>query len=308
MDLGAWPALVLTAGLATRLRPLSNVRAKAAMPVAGTPLVARILAWLHASGVRRVVLNLHHRPESIAALVGDGTEFGLQVRYSWERHVLGSAGGIRHALPLVDAPRFLVINGDTLTNCDVAAVADQHLSTQAKVTMAVVTGDVERYGGVLVDDEGVVRGFGKPRPATRAWHFIGVQAVEAEVFAHLPDDEPHETVKQLYPQLIARQASAVRVYESEAEFLDVGTARDYLGTVSTIAAREGVPYGVGRHCTIAPDAHLDRTVVWDRVTVGAGAKLVDCVVADDVAVPAGASYSQSVLVHAPGSGLTVTRL
>ena len=88
-----WPALVLTAGLATRLQPLSSVRAKAALPVAGEVLVLRILRWLRRAGVTRVVLNLHHRAETITREVGDGSAIGLEARYSWEPEVLGSAGG-----------------------------------------------------------------------------------------------------------------------------------------------------------------------------------------------------------------------
>ncbi len=120
------PRWYLTAGLATRLRPLSEVRAKAALPVAGTPIIGRILAWLRDAGVQRVIVNLHHRPESITRVVGDGSAWGLEVRYSWERRVLGSAGGPRHALPLLDAPRFLVINGDTLTDCNLADLVRTH--------------------------------------------------------------------------------------------------------------------------------------------------------------------------------------
>jgi NDP-sugar pyrophosphorylase family protein len=74
------PALILTAGLGTRLEPLSSVRAKPALPVAGTPLITRILSWVKASGITRVVLNLHHRAESITSIVGDGSAHGLDVR------------------------------------------------------------------------------------------------------------------------------------------------------------------------------------------------------------------------------------
>ena len=83
---------LLTAGLGTRLRPLSAVRAKPALPVAGEALVRRILGWLAASGVTDVVLNLHHRPETVCAVVGDGSDLGVRVRYSWENPVLGSGG------------------------------------------------------------------------------------------------------------------------------------------------------------------------------------------------------------------------
>jgi mannose-1-phosphate guanylyltransferase len=99
-DLARWPALVLTAGLATRLRPLSNIRAKGAMPVAGSAIIVRILRWLQASGVRRVVINLHHKPETITALVGDGSELGLAVRYSCSDRPEGRAAPSRFSNPI----------------------------------------------------------------------------------------------------------------------------------------------------------------------------------------------------------------
>src|SRR5690348_7023539 len=98
---GQVPALVLTAGLGTRLQPLSAYRAKPALPVAGTPLIARMLRRLREAGVTRVVLNLHHKAESITRVVGDGAAFDIDVRYSWETRVLGSAGGPARALPLL---------------------------------------------------------------------------------------------------------------------------------------------------------------------------------------------------------------
>ena len=112
-------AMILTAGLGTRLRPLTDVRAKPAIPVAGEPMVRRIARWLAAGGVTDIVLNLHHLPETIAAVVGDGSDLSVRVRYSWEQPVLlGAAGGPRHALAIVGADTFLLINGDTLTDLD----------------------------------------------------------------------------------------------------------------------------------------------------------------------------------------------
>ena len=113
-------ALVLTAGLGTRLRPLTDVRAKPAMPVAGEPMIRRIISWLVSQGADDLVLNLHHRPETITAVVGDGRDLGARVRYSWEYpRILGSAGGPRLARPIIGdngAGTFLIINGDTLTD------------------------------------------------------------------------------------------------------------------------------------------------------------------------------------------------
>jgi len=303
IDLSTWPALVLAAGLATRLRPLSDVRAKAALPVAGEPIISRILRWLRDAGVRRVVLNLHHRPETITRIVGDGADWKLAVRYSWEVPVLGSAGGPRRALPLLEAERFLIVNGDTLTDCDLRAVAEQHVETGALVTIALVQKAVDRYA--LVDADGIVRGFAEKKTADLPWHFIGVQAVDARAFASVPDDQPFETVKQLYPALIAQQLGSVRAFRSRAEFLDVGTVADYFETVDVVAQREGRALDRGSNITIAADAVVQHSILWDRVRVEPGAELIDCVIADDVVIPAGARYARCAIVNHPG-GLIVS--
>lgn len=297
IDLSGWPALVLTAGRATRLRPLSQLRAKAALPVAGQPLVSRILQWLRAAGIRRVVLNLHHQPATVTRVVGEGSDWDLQVRYSWEWPVLGSAGGPKRALPLVDASRFLVVNGDTITDCSLQAVVRQHVETGARVTMAVVRRDIDR--AVLADRSGVVTGFGPG-----AEHFIGVQVVDSSVFASVPEDTPRETVTELYPQLVAAQPGAIRVFRSNAEFLDVGTAADYLHTVDVIARREGRDLDRGAGVVVSPSATVHRSLLWDRVTVGDDAHLSECIVGDDVVVAAGARYQRCVLVNGR-DGLTV---
>ena len=287
-----WPALVLTAGLATRLQPLSQVRAKAALPVAGEALVLRILRALRAAGITRVVLNLHHRADTITREVGDGSTLGLAVRYSWETEVLGSAGGPARALPLLEADRFLIVNGDTLANVDLAALAAHHVDTNALVTMAVVDGD-PKYNGIIADDAGIVRGFGREPGAC---HFIGVQATNAAAFAGVSPSARSETVHGMYPDLIAQRPGSVRVMRTAAEFFDIGTPRDYLETALTLAAREGRPIDRVHGCEVAAGAVLTDTILWDRVRVGAAASLTRCVVADEVTVPPGAHHVECSLV------------
>jgi NDP-sugar pyrophosphorylase family protein len=303
------PALVLTAGLGTRLRPLSSVRAKAALPVAGEPLVRRILRWLVAAGVRDAVLNLHHLPHTITSLVGDGSDLGVRIRYSWETPVLGSAGGPRHALPLL-GPRFLIVNGDTLTNVDLEAVMKAHASAAALVTMALVPNtEPHKYGGVLVEgsgEGGIVRGFTRRGSNERSFHFIGVQVAEAEAFAALPDNTPHESVAALYPELMRARPGSIRAYVSDAEFLDIGTPADYLRTSLLMAAREGVST-VSGHARIAPDAALRNAVVWDDVVIGPGARVDDCIITDGVRIPAGTAWSGQT-IHAADGGLAATPL
>ena len=175
----SFPALILTAGLGTRLRPLTEVRAKPAMPVAGEPLIRRIARWLVSQGVPDLVLNLHHRPETIAAAMGDGSDLGARVRYSWEQPVvLGAAGGPRQALPIIGADTFFLINGDTLTDFDLAGLVDAHQSTGASVTLALLPNrQPDRYGGLRLDAEQRVIGFVPRGRAEGSYHFFGVQLV-----------------------------------------------------------------------------------------------------------------------------------
>ena len=300
-----WPALVLTAGLATRLQPLSSVRAKAALPVAGEVLVLRILRWLRRSGVTRVVLNLHHRADTITREVGDGSAIGLDARYSWEPEVLGSAGGPARAIPLLEADRFLIVNGDTLADVDLAALAAQHVDTNAAVTMAVVDAE-PRYNAIVANEAGIVTSFKRTgTPGTNpvgtvgtlgTYHFIGVQAANASAFAGVSADVRSESVHGIYPTMIASRPDSLRVMRTTAEFFDIGTPQDYLATARTIANREGRPLDRGHDCRVADDARIDSTILWNGVTVGAGASLTNCIATDGVTVPAGSHYDRCSLV------------
>src|SRR5438128_6658954 len=160
-------ALLLAAGLGTRLRPLTDVRAKPAIPVAGEPMIRRIIRWLAANRIDDLVLNLHHRPDTLTAAVGDGRDLGVRARYSWEQpRILGSAGGPRLARPIVGADRFWIINGDTLTDVDLTALAGAHAESGARVTLALVpNSDFLRYGGVQLDADHRVTGFTPRVPA-----------------------------------------------------------------------------------------------------------------------------------------------
>ncbi len=300
-------ALLLTAGLGTRLRPLTSVRAKAAVPINGEALVRRVIRGLAATGVRDIVLNLHYRPASIAALVGDGSDLGVRVRYSWEQPLLGSAGGPRHALGLLadgDDDDFLIVNGDTLTDVDIWSLVARHRESGALVTMALIPNPrPDHYGGVLVADDGAITGFTRARqPATAGggpttFHFIGVQVASARAFARLEDGVPAESVNALYPRLIAEQPGSVAGYVSQASFLDIGTPRDCLDTSVALARVEGARFA-GARTRIADSAVLVRSVVWDDVTVGAGAHLQDCIVADGARIPDGARYERCAIAPA----------
>jgi NDP-sugar pyrophosphorylase family protein len=290
-------ALILTAGLGTRLRPLTDLRAKAALPVNGEALVRRIVRWLGTQGIHDLVLNLHHRPETIAAAVGDGSDLGARVRYSWEHPVLGSAGGPRHALPLLPGERFLIVNGDTLTSLDVSALVATHDRSGSAVTMALIPNPrPDKYGGVLVSG-GRVTGFSRAGSSPSSYHFIGVQVARPGAFASLPDGVPAESVNALYPRLIAADAGAIAAHVCDAAFQDIGTPADYLATCLELAAVEGDRL-TGARARIDPSASLTGTIVWDDVVIGARARLDSCIAGDGARVPGGAVFERCALVPA----------
>jgi NDP-sugar pyrophosphorylase family protein len=276
--------MILTAGLGTRLDPITRLVAKPAVPLGGSTLIEHILGWLVGQQIRDVVLNLHHRPDTIAAAVGDGSHLGLAVRYSWEDPLLGSAGGPRHALPLLASDPILIVNGDTLCNVALAPLLERHHASGADVTMAVVPNRrPDRYGGFVrgEDDASVA-----VRPRGRSagtWHFVGVQIARRAIFESLPDGVPAETVSGIYRARMADPPGRIRADPVDAEFLDIGTPEDYLAT----ALRLG---------TAARDT--GGSVIWPDARVAAGACLERCIVAGDVRVPSGFGACDRLIVPA----------
>lgn len=292
-------ALVLAAGLGTRLRPLTLCRAKAAVPVAGVPLICRHLKRLTQQGIEDVVINLHHRPDTIAAVVGDGFSFGCRVRFSWERLPLGSAGGPRHALPLLGR-RFIALNADTLCDVDLEALLDTHLSRGASVTLAVTKNLApHRYGGVLIDANGWVKEFVKAGDKRQSWHFVGTQVAEARVFEALADGKPASSIGGLYDQLLAH-GKQVAVHSISRRFFDIGTPADYLATTHAVSTAEGdPPLSIGARTSIHPRANIKRSVLWDDVAIGADCVVTDCVICDGVHLPRGSVLNGQAVVRVP---------
>lgn len=291
------PCLLMAAGLGSRLDPLTRLRAKAAVPLAGRALIERVIDGLAEQGVSDVVINLHHRPETITALVGDGASRGVRVKYSWEARVLGSAGGPRHALGLLERDVFLIVNGDTLTDVPLEPLLAAHRRTNAAVTLAVIPNPSPRHYNGLEVTEGWVTG-ARPRgtEAEGTWHFIGIQVVNASVFAALADNEPAETVHGVYRAIMGHGAGHIRAEPVDTPFLDVGTPHDYLRAALGVARGEGRAVAIdAAPGAVAPSARLTDTVVWPGASVGEEAVLSQCIVAD-VDVPDGWHVSASILV------------
>jgi mannose-1-phosphate guanylyltransferase len=278
------------------------------VPVAGEPLVRRLLRYASGFGVRDFVLNLHYLPETITAQVGDGSDLDVCVRYSFESPVLGSAGGPRKALCLLPDDPFFIINGDTLTNVDLHALVENHRQTGALVTIAVIPNDKpERYGGLIVDSTGRFHSVVPAGSRVRSYHVVGVQMAHPSAFARLPVDEPAESIGTLYKDLVKDNLGHVRAFLCDADFWDVGTPADYLDACLSIGASEGNLRQIGRGSVVDGSARIVDSVIWEDVTVGAGAALERCIVADGVTIAAGASFRNSAIIESGGE-LVVTEI
>ena len=301
-------ALLLTAGLGTRLRPLTEVRAKPAIPVAGQPMVTRIIRWLAAAGIADVVLNLHALPETIASIVGDGGQLGVRARYSWEQpEVLGSAGGPRQALDILGADTFLIVNGDTLTDLSLRPLIEAHDAAGALVTMAVIPNPrPEHYSGLRVADDGAVLGVVPRGSAVPSFHFVGVQIAHSQTFAGAPKGRPSQSVGGVYADLIDARQGSIRAHICEARFWDIGTVADYRAT--SIAFDPSKKLSLPASTVLAPGAHVVDSIVWDDVVIGAGATVAGCIVTDGVRVDDGAAYSDAILMRGEGGRTVATPL
>lgn len=295
--------MILSAGLGTRLRPLTIVRAKPAIPVGGEPMIRRIARWLAGGGVTEIVINLHHLPETIASAIGDGSDLAVRVRYSWEQPaILGTAGGPRHALPIVGADEFLLINGDVLTDVDLAALAGAHRASGARVTLALVPNrQPRRYGGVRLAPDGRVVGFARRGQSADTYLFVGPQVVQAGVFHQVPAGQPARSIGGVYDRLIEQEPGAVRGFVSDALFWDVGTVPDYWSTSWSFINNGAGAYG--QRVRIDPTARITRSILWDDIEVSRDAVLDECLVTDGVRVPARAAYRRTILLRDPDGRL-----
>ena len=204
-------AMVLAAGLGTRLRPLTNDRPKALVEVGGRPLITYNLALLRHFGITDVVINLHYQGAALRHALGDGSRLGLSIAYSEEEPLLDTGGGIRRAETLLGGGDFVVMNSDTIVDLPLDRVIAEHCERQADATL-VLRRDPEqaRYGEIEIDDSGRIRRFlGIPRTVSESltpYMFAGVHVLSPRVFEHMPASGIFSITRETYPTMLAADA------------------------------------------------------------------------------------------------------
>jgi len=276
-------AIVLAAGLGSRLRPLTLERPKPAVPFGLAPMACVSLQVLADLGVRRVVMNTHHLGDRLPDLLAPHLPVGLEVTYLHEETLLGTGGGLRHAAAhLDDGDPVLVLNSDIVFRPDLEGAIARHAELAAVATMVVRPDpDAERFGAIDVDARfEVQRLLGTPARAHGAplqrYMFTGVHVLSPDAFADLP--ERGCIVQHAYRRWVDDADRVVAAHVDDSPWTDIGTLAAYLeanlalGDVVHPSARversslERCVLGEGAHVT---DASLTRVVVWPGARVGA---------------------------------------
>jgi mannose-1-phosphate guanylyltransferase len=235
-------AMVLAAGLGTRLRPITYSVPKPMVPVLNRPVMEHIIALLRGHGFDRVIANLHWFPETIRDHFGDGSGFGVELSYSHEEALLGTAGGVRNASTFFDGG-FLVISGDALTDIDLTAMREFHESHEGIATLATrKVSDTSQFGVVITDEDGRVQGFQeKPDPAEALSDLAncGIYMFNPEIFDFFPGpgqsvlasgDDPEgfaDWAMDVFPALL-ESGESFYSHEVDAYWNDVGTIGELL--------------------------------------------------------------------------------
>ena len=316
-------AMVMAAGLGTRLRPLTDFLPKPMMPVANRPVLHHLLNLLRRHDVTEVGVNLHAFPEMIQRYFGDGSTLDMSILWSHEPELLGTAGGTKKLQDYWGDEAILITSGDGLHDVDITALLGHHQRNGALATLTVKpVSDPSSYGVVILDRDTRVRGFQeKPRrdEARSDLANCGIYVIEPELLERIPPDTFYDFGEDVWPNLVAA-SEEVYAYTTMAYWNDVGDLDELrntildavLGHVRVEVPGEEIAPGVWAEegCRIDSTAAIDGPVVLGRnVTVEGDAQIrgpaaigADCHVGEGAALRRAALLPGSVV---PDEGLAI---
>lgn len=315
--------MVLCAGLGTRLRPLTNLWPKPAMPFFGRPLLRYSFATLKQLGVSEVGINTHHLPEVMEAVAqAEAKRLGLSLTVSHEAgEIQGTGGGIRGLKDFLSKGTSVIVNGDVLFAVDLAPIVEAHEASRADATMVLLPmPEGEKYNAVELDDARTVRriaGLGPGGERLTNWHFTGVHVLSPKVFDFMAPSGPIDINRDVYVKLI-EAGGTVRGHvltDSDVYWSDLGTPQRYgathrdvlFGQVPLVRFGEASPFsGMIRHGLSAwahPTARLgdarisgpawfgENVTLSKNVRIGAGVSL-----GNDVKIGEGAHLNRCAVL------------
>lgn len=299
-------AVILVGGEGTRLRPLTSTVPKPVVPLVDRPFISYMLEWLCGHGIDDVIMSCGFLATSVRNVLGDGSAYGIRLRFVEEPEPRGTAGALKFASSMLDE-RFLMLNGDVLTDIDLTEQIAQHERTGAKGTLALVpVEDPSAYGLVRLRDDRAVEDFvEKPSSDMIDTNLIsaGAYVLEREILELVPPGRNVSIEREVWPKLVG---AGLYGFPSESYWLDIGTPARYLqgtfdileGNVRTaVGERLGSAYlSVSEHADVAGRA-IPPAVIEAGAYVAEGAHVGSLVVlASGVKVGAGATVERSVIL------------
>jgi mannose-1-phosphate guanylyltransferase len=300
-------AVILVGGEGTRLRPLTSTVPKPVVPLVDRPFISYMLEWLKRHEIDDVIMSCGFLATSVRNVLGDGSGLGIRLRFVEEPDPRGTAGALKFAESMLDE-RFLMLNGDVLTDIDLTAQIAQHERTGATATLALVpVADPSAYGLVHLEDDNSVRDFlEKPSADAIDTNLIsaGAYVLERSILEQIPADRNVSIEREVWPLLIG---NGLYGFPADSYWLDIGTPDRYLqgtfdiieGNVKTEVCErlaEGwaaIGLDTELHGRVIPPA-----VVGARVRIGDGARIGSlAVLGDDVSVGAGATIERAVVLQ-----------
>lgn len=318
-------AMVLAAGLGTRLKPITFGIPKPMVPVIDRPCMAHLLALVSKHGFTDAVANLHYYPDTIRDYFGDGSGFGVNLEYNFEPELLGTAGGVRAVKEQLTegGEPFLIISGDALTDIDLTKLIERHKSAGGVATLTVKrVPDTREYGVVLHDADGRITGFQeKPEPeeALSDLGNCGIYVFSPEIFDYFPETEFVDWAQDVFPVLLENDIP-FHIHEIDEYWNDVGSLRELReGTFDALtgALDLGIE-GTGGSDTVhsatpgaLDSAELVEGPVWigRDVSVGEGVRLQGpIVIGDGAKIGAGAAIRDTIIFpggEVPGESISI---
>lgn len=292
-------AIVLSAGYGTRLWPLTEDRTKPAIPILGKPLVGYVAEYLAGYGIDEIVVNLHHRPESVRRALGDGSRFGVKLHYVEEPVILGTSGALDNTREFFEHETFVVVNGKIITDIDLNAALETHRRMNALATLVLLPNTRRERFSVVETEAGRITGFGgMPDPngeGAAPLMFTGIHILEPRIFDYVPRGVFSDSVIHVYPQAIAK-GETIAAHVASGKWRELSTLQRYLSISVELLREERRSFVAGAGASIAESATVNDSILWNNVEVGAGARLSRAIVADNVKIPAGAFFQNCVIV------------
>ena len=300
-------AVILVGGHGTRLRPLTYNTPKPMVPTVNVPFLEHVIRNLGGHNISEIILAQYYLAESMQDYFGDGSKFGVRLRYVMEESPRGTAGAVKNVEKYLDGT-FLVLNGDIFHNCDFTSMVKFHRRHKAQVTIALTP--VENptiYGVVETDSRGKVKRFTeKPKPEEVTTNMInaGTYVLESEVLQRIPPDTKYSFEREVFPPMLA-DTKSVYAYSFDNYWMDMGTPEKYLQLHRDILSGKcdnrlfEKDVTIGDKCDIHPSVQFSgKVIIGDNCVVGHGVRLTGpVVIGPHCTILENAVIADSVLWH-----------